>query len=37
LYTIKKLKATPNAVDLAMDLLSSSQARKQRRISPSPI
>jgi len=32
LYTItkpqKKLKATPNAVDLAMDLLLSSQARK---------
>ena len=26
----KKLKATPNAVDLAMDLLLSSQARKQR-------
>jgi len=34
LYTItkpqKKLKATPNAVDLAMDLLLSSQARKHR-------
>jgi len=33
LYTItkcqKKLKATPNAVDLAMDLLLSSQARTQ--------
>jgi len=32
LYTItkpqKKLKATPNAVDLAMDLLLSIQARK---------
>jgi len=26
----KKLKATPNAVDLAMDLLLSSQARKHR-------
>jgi len=25
-----KLKATPNAVDLAMDLLLSSQARKHR-------
>jgi len=34
LYTItnpqKKLKATPNAVDLAIDLLLSSQARKHR-------
>jgi len=34
LYTItkcqKKLKATPNAVDLAMDLLLSSQVRKHR-------
>jgi len=34
LYTItkpqKKLKATPTAVDLAMDLLLSSQARKHR-------
>jgi len=34
LYTItkpqKKLKATLNAVDLAMDLLLSSQARKHR-------
>jgi len=26
----KKLKATPNIVDLAMDLLLSSQARKHR-------
>jgi len=26
----KKLKATPNAVDLAMDLLLSSQAKKHR-------
>jgi len=26
----KKLKATPNAVDLAMDLLLSNQARKHR-------
>jgi len=34
LYTItkspKKLKATPDAVDLAMDLLLSNQARKCR-------
>jgi len=34
MYTItktpKKLKATPNAVDLAMDLLLSSQARKHK-------
>jgi len=34
LYTIskpqKKLKATPNAVDLAMDLFLYSQARKYR-------
>jgi len=34
LYTItksqKKLKAIPSAVDLEMDLLLSSQARKQR-------
>jgi len=34
LYTItkapKKLKATPNAVDLAMDLLLPSQARRHR-------
>jgi len=34
MYTItkcqKKLKATPNAVDLAMYLLLSSQARKHR-------
>jgi len=40
-YTItkpqKKLKATSNAVDLAMDLLLSSQARKQRRISLSSL
>jgi len=33
----KKLKATPDAVDLAMDLLLSSQARKQSRISLPPI
>jgi len=36
LYTItkapNKLKATPNAVDLAMDLLLSSQARKPREL-----
>ena len=35
LYTItkppNKLKATPNAVDLAMDLLLSSQARNHKR------
>jgi len=40
LYTItkpqKKLKATPNAVDLAMDLLLSSQARKHRGESAYP-
>ena len=35
--TPKKFKATPNAVDVAMDLLLSSQARKRRRISLSPI
>jgi len=33
----KKLKAIRNAVDLAMYLLLSSQARKHRRISLSPI